>query len=91
VLDKDDGRGIGRHGMDDAVHGEFFLRRNAGGRLVQQQQFRPAHQRHGDVDQLAHAARQFRDRAIGEIGKAEALQQFDRLVAAALRLRRRVK
>ena len=58
VLDENDCGGIGRDGIDHAVHGgEFLFCRNAGGRFVQQQQFRPTYQCHRDIDQLAYAAR----------------------------------
>jgi len=92
VFDEDDGCCIGRDSVDHAIHGgELLFRRNAGSWLVEQQQFRPAHQRHGDVDQFAHATGKFRDRTLGHVGKTKPREQVDRLVMAILRLCRRVE
>ena len=53
-----------------------FLRIQADGRLVDDQQLRIIEQGLGDADALAHAARKPAEPAIGDIGKADHVQAF---------------
>ena len=53
---------------------ELLLDRNTAGRLVEQQQPRPADHRHADIEQLAHALRQ---RIGRRVAIAADLEQFD--------------
>ena len=57
VLDQDD-RPFARELHDQIHHDAGFLRAHAGGRLVKQQQSRPARERHRDFERTLLAMRQ---------------------------------
>ena len=52
-----------------------------GHRLVEQQEARPRHQRPGELEQLALAARERPGVGIGQLGQVEDLEQLHRLLA----------
>ena len=54
---------------------EFLLGADAARRLVEQEELGRAHQRHGDVEELAHALRQELRRLLAIFGDAEALDE----------------
>ena len=76
VLDEHDRDALVAQRAHDEVHdGEFLLDADAAGGLVEQQEPRLAHQRHGDVEQLAHALGQKLRRLVAIFADAEALDQ----------------
>ena len=58
---------------DDVHHAKLLLDRNSAGRLVEQENARRAHYRHGDVEELADALRQGRRQGVPIGGNAEQL------------------
>ena len=73
------------HQLDDAA---LMRRIEADQRLVEQQQLGLADQRLGDEQALALAARQLGERALGEIGRADALERLGDGLAGRRRRRR---
>jgi hypothetical protein len=61
---------------DQLDHMVGLLLAHAGGRLVEQQQFGPAAQRHRHLDDALVAMRQFADGAVGAGGETRRLQEF---------------
>jgi hypothetical protein len=76
VLDEHHGAALALGCAHHHVHdGEFLLGADAAGRLVEQQEARRAHRRHGDVEELAHALRQEPRRLVAVLRDAETLEQ----------------
>ena len=75
VFDQDDGalRGEPR---DQLHHHARLFRAHAGRRLVEQQQLRPARQRHGDLKRPLLPVRQLRNHAVAAIQKPDGPQQL---------------
>ena len=63
---------------DDVPHAEPAARVEAGGRLVEEEQPRPADQGAGEVEPAAHAARVGLHDAVGGVGEVELLEQLGR-------------
>ena len=76
MLDEEHGHRLVAERRHDGVHHrELLFGRDAAGRLVEQQQLGRAGQRHRDVEQLAHAARQLGDAPLAVLAEAKALEQ----------------
>ena len=58
-----------------SIIGNFFFGRDAAGWFVEQQQLGRGGERHRDVEQFAHAARQLGDAALAVFGEAETFEQ----------------
>ena len=69
-------RALADEAADDVPHAEPAARVEAGRRLVQEQQPRPADQRAGEVEPAAHAAGVGLDDPVGGVGKVELLEQL---------------
>ena len=61
--------------VDDLPHGAAAARVEAGSRLVEEDDLRPAHERHRQIESPAHPARIRRDEAVGRLDQLEALEQ----------------
>ena len=64
VADEDDAHAAGRHGAQRPEKAFGLARRQRGGRLVEDENARPAHQRLGDLDPLLLAERQVADQRL---------------------------
>ena len=77
VLGGEQGRRPGRHQRpDDLPHPQPGSRVQAGGRLVQEQHLRGAHQARGQVQAALHATGVGLGRPVGRVAQAELLQQL---------------
>src|SRR5450432_2879053 len=76
VLDEEESHRVAaERGHDGVHHAEFLLGRDAARRLVEHEQARRAGERHRDVEELPHAARQLGDAASAMLAEAKALEQ----------------
>ena len=76
MLDEQHRRALGARRVEHHLHdAELLLRRDAAGRLVEQQHARFRHHGERDVEELARAARQHLGIAVAVLGEAEASEQ----------------
>ena len=82
VLDEEEGDAVlGAQALHVVEQAPAERRVDPGHRLVEQQEARLGHQRPGELEQLALAARERARVGVGELGQVEDLEQLHRLVA----------
>ena len=72
-----------------SISSNFLFDRDAAGRLVEQQNARRAGDRHGDIEELAHALRQCRRERMAVARDAETVRARFRLAPGVRRMQRR--